>query len=325
MSLQTKSDGPPTQNFVEECKVCWRQMPQKGFFFALFISWLCLFHFLGNSTLGYVETRSLFGWLKYAYSNSPDDEHGFLIPLVVLVLSWWKRKELLAVPKANWWPALGLVMVALLLHIVGYVVQQTRISVVAFFVGLYGLTGLIWGRRWLLASFFPYLLFAFCFPLATVSDKITFPLRLLATHITAGISATVLGIDVIQNGTQIFDSQRTFQYEIAAACSGLRSLTATLAIAIIYGFMTFRGSLRRLVIIASAVPLAVAGNVFRLMIIIVVAEAFGQEAGNFVHNNFWLSLLPYVPALGGIALIGYLLREGKEGPKPGQQLVHQLT
>ncbi len=325
MSVQTRSDRRPAQDFVEEFKVCWGRMPQKGLFFAFFISWLCLFHFLGNSTLGYVETRSLFGWLKYAYGNSPDDEHGFLIPLVVLVLFWWKRKQLLTVPKANWWPALGLVIVALLLHLVGYVVQQTRISVVAFFVGLYGLTGLIWGSAWLRASFFPYMLFVFCLPLATVSERITFPLRLLATKITAGISGTVLGIDVIQNGTQIFDAQRTFEYEIAAACSGLRSLTATVAIAIIYGFMTFRANLKRLVIIGSAIPLAVAGNVFRLMIIIVVAEAFGQEAGNFVHNNFWLSLLPYLPALGGIALIGYLLREGKEGPKPGQQLVHQVT
>ncbi|MBI4326860.1 MAG: exosortase/archaeosortase family protein [Chloroflexi bacterium] len=325
MSVQARLERRPEPEFVDEFKVCWRHIPQKGLFLALFISWLCLFHFLGNSTLGYVETRSLFGWLKYAYANSPDDEHGFLIPLVVLVLYWWKRKELLAVPKANWWPALGLVSVALLLHLVGYVVQQTRISVVAFFVGLYGLTGLIWGGAWLRASFFPYLLFVFCLPLATVSERITFPLRLLATKITAGISGTVLGIDVIQNGTQIFDAQRTFQYEIAAACSGLRSLTATLAIAIIYGFMTFRGNLRRLIIIGAAIPLAVAGNVFRLMIIIVAAEAFGQEAGDFVHNNFWLSLLPYLPALGGIALIGFLLREDKEGLKPGQQLAHQLT
>jgi len=45
------------------------------------------------------------------------------------------------------------------------------------------------------------------------------------------------------------------------------------------------------------------------MTIVVTAEVFGQEAGSFVHENFILSLLPYVPAIGGLLLIGHWLRE----------------
>lgn len=48
--------------------------------------------------------------------------------------------------------------------------------------------------------------------------------------------------------------------------------------------------------IASALPLAVAGNVLRLTLIIVVAEAFGQKTGDWVHENTFFSMLPYVPA-----------------------------
>ena len=48
--------------------------------FGMFAAWLALFHFLGNSTLGYIGTHSLFGWMRYCYNNQPDDEHGFLIP-----------------------------------------------------------------------------------------------------------------------------------------------------------------------------------------------------------------------------------------------------
>ena len=62
---------------------------------VVLVAWLALFHFLGNSTLGYIETRSLFGWMHYSYSQQPDDEHGFIIPLVILVMFWWKRRELL--------------------------------------------------------------------------------------------------------------------------------------------------------------------------------------------------------------------------------------
>ncbi|HXT38651.1 MAG TPA: exosortase/archaeosortase family protein [Candidatus Angelobacter sp.] len=282
-------------------------MPDKPLFFILLAAWVAFFHFLGNPTFGYTKTPSLFAWLNYAYHNSVDDEHGFLVPLVVLALLYVKRKELVTLPKGQWWPALTLVVTGLVLHVFGYRVQQTRVSVLAFFVGLYGLTGLVWGPRWLKASFFPFFLFVFCVPIATMSEKITFPLRILATKTTVGLAQMVLGIDVVQNGTNIWEPSGRYQYEVAAACSGLRSLTAIFALATIYGFLEFRKNWQRLVIIVSAFPLAVIGNVVRLTTIIVAAETFGQSAGNYVHESFWFSLLPYVPPIAGLIFLGHWL------------------
>jgi exosortase len=225
---------------------------------------------------------------------------------------WWKRKLLLEVPKRHWWPALALIALGLILHMLGYMVQQTRISIVGLFGGIYGIMGLVWGPQLLRATFFPFFLFAFCVPVGTLSETLTFPLRLLATDITVFLSKNVLGIPVLQDGTRIFDSNGSFQYEVAAACSGLRSLTATLALATIYGFVTFQATWRAVLMMALAFPMAVVANVFRLTMIILAAEAFGQSAGNFVHENSILSLLPYVPAIGGILVIGYWLREGRQ-------------
>ena len=43
-----------------------------------------LFHFLGNSTLGYIQTESMFGWLQAVYEGGAkqgrDDELGMMIP-----------------------------------------------------------------------------------------------------------------------------------------------------------------------------------------------------------------------------------------------------
>lgn len=312
MTTGTQAPDSGLDRFRQDFGEFWNQIPYKLLFGGLLLAWLALFHFLGNSTLGYINTSSLFGWLNWVYSSSTDDEHGYLIPLVVLALLWWKRKELIAIPKKNWWPALLLVGLGLAIHIFGYMIQQARISVIGFFVGLYGLTGLTWGPQWLRASFFPFFLFAFCLPLSGgPSEKITFPLRLVATKITAVLSHTALGINVIQDGTRIFDANGSYQYEVAVACSGIRSLTATLALSVIYGFVAFKSGWKRLFMAASAFPLAVAANVVRLTAIIIAAEAFGQEAGNFVHHNFWLSLLPYVPAIGGIFFVGYWLRRNK--------------
>jgi len=308
--------SPRPDSLREEFQACWRQMPHKGLFFGLLAGWLALFQFFGNSTLGYVNTPSLFGWMEWIYRNSEDDAHGRLIPFVVLVLFWWKRNDLMAVSKRNWWPAVIVLLLGVLLHMFGFLIQQTQISVVGFFVGLYGLMGLVWGPKFLLASFFPFCLFAFCLPMRNVSEPITFPLRMLATKITSGICHVGLGINVIQDGTRIFDSNGTYQYEVAAACSGIRSLTAIMALSVIYGFVQFKSPWKRIAIIASTLPLAVAANVFRLTTIIIAAETFGQSAGNYVHNSSWMSLLPYLPAMFGILLLGHWLRENKKPREP---------
>lgn len=319
----TSSDlPPPPPGVAVELADAWHATPAKALFFAVLAAWIWLFHALGNSTFGYVDSPSLFGWLNYSYAQSKDDELGRYMPFLVLALCWWKRDDLVAVPKSPWIGGLALLLLALALHLGGFAIQQTRLSVVAFYVGLYGLMGCFWGWRFLQAIFFPYFLLAFCLPVGTLADTLTLPLRMLATTLTAGISKYILGVKLIQEGTSIFDAQRTFKYEVAAACGGLRSLTATVAIASIYAFINLTTAWKRVVVILSALPFAVAGNVLRLLLIVIAAEAFGQKAGNWVHDNSILSLVPYVPAFLGLGALGKWLREPEPETTPSPQPAH---
>src|ERR1051325_7587803 len=271
------------EEFLGEFRQLWPQLPNKGLFFGLLAAWLALFHFLGNSTFGYFDTPSLLEWLGRVYGQpNSEDSHGMLIPLAVLGLFWWKRRELMALPRAVWWPALLLLALALALHIAGYLIQQPRVSVVAMFVGIYSLIGLVWGRAWLMGSFFPFVLFVFCVPVASLSAPITFPLRLLVAKISVGISNSLLGIDVVRDGTQIMDLKRTFQYDVAPACSGIRSLVSLVALTTIYGFLTFRPWWKRGLMVIVAAPLAVLGNVVRITGVIIAAEAVGHRAGGLI-------------------------------------------
>ncbi|MBM3846760.1 MAG: exosortase/archaeosortase family protein [Verrucomicrobia bacterium] len=320
MSQESSNSPDELRAIPSELKRCWDRLPNKLLFGLMFLGWVALFHFLGNSTLGYIKTTSLFGWMKYAFSMSDADELGAYMPLVVIGLAYWKRNELLEAAKAPWWPALCLVLLGLLTHWAGYVVQQTRLSIVGFFIGLYGILGMTWGFRFLVTAFFPFCLFVFCVPLATETERITFPMRLMATKITGVFCHYVMGIDVIADGTMLFDAKGKYQYEIAAACSGIKSLSATVAISIIAGFMFFKAPWRRLVTFLAAFPFAVLGNVLRLVAIIIASEAFGENAGKFVHDNSILSLLPYVPAIGGVVLLVKFLGDQelrKETPAQG--------
>src|ERR1051325_5390297 len=270
MATESKSISRERSSWRDELAALWSSLPDKLLFFVLCVVWVVFFHLLGNSTFGYKDTPSLFGWMNYSYNSGEDDWYGKLIPLVVRALLLVKRRELAAVPKTPWWPALALVIGGVLLHVAGYLVQQTRISIIAFFVGWYGLTGLVWGRQWLRATFFPCFLFVFCFPLGTLADKITFPLRMAVTYISVGI-AHLLGIEAIRNGTQIMGANG-FNFDVAPACSGIRSLTALTALTTIYGFLTFRAAWKRVLMVLLAVPLAVIGNVARITGVILRSE-----------------------------------------------------
>ncbi|SPE60470.1 Eight transmembrane protein EpsH [Verrucomicrobia bacterium] len=322
--MDTQSNNGILEEFRLEFLECWQRLPNKGFFLFLLAAWLGLFQFLGNSTLGYVHSSSLLRWMHDVYqpNSNPggfDDAHARFIPLVVLVLFWWKRKELMALPLKAWSPGLMLVGLGLALHILGFAVQQPRLSIIALFTGIYGLMGLAWGPAWLKASFFPFFLFAFCVPLGTLALSITFPLRLLVCQLVELICNTFLAIDVTREGTALIDPSGHYRYEVAAACSGMRSLIATVAMGLIYGMLSFRTWWRRALIIASAFPLAVLGNVIRMLTIVIAAELGGQEWGNWVHEGGpggILSLLPYVPAFGGMLLLGHWLREKPRAPAP---------
>ena len=296
----------------------WRRLPNKAFFFGLLAAWLALFQFLGNSTFGYLDTGSLLKWIYLiggARSAEGDtDDHQMLIaPLLVIGLFWWKRKQLLAQPMKTWWPGLFLLGLGLLIHIVGYRVQQPRISIVALFTGIYGLMGLAWGPKFLRASFFPFFLFIFCVPFGTLSGFITVPLR----HIVARIVELIthwIHLDVIRQGTQLIDPKGHFQYEVAAACGGIRSLIVTIMLAIVFGFTVFKAAWKRLLLVLLAVPLAVAGNVLRLLIVILISKLWSKDAGMSFHDNTITSLLPYVPAVLVLFWLGDLL-ERKEPAK----------
>lgn len=297
------------------CPDEWRVLPNKFFFFLLLTAWVLLFAFLGNSTLGYIASPSLFAWMFDIFTSPiADAEYGLLIPFVVLALFWWKRRELVAKPLDTWWPGILVVAFALLVHLAGHAIQETQLSAIGFLAGIWGLMGLAWGRNWLRASIFPFFLLAFCIPLGSLLDSFTFRLRLMVSWIVAGIAHAGLAPDVVRDGTQLFDAQHTFAYDVAAACSGIHSLVALLALNTVWGFVIFKTRWKRAFLIAAAVPLAVLGNVTRLSFTIMVAELGGQAAGKAVETNF--GFVTFVVAIVCVFFISRWLEKSEPGPEP---------
>jgi exosortase/archaeosortase family protein len=81
-----------------------------------------------------------------------------------------------------------------------------------------------------------------------------------------------------------------------------------------YGYVLFRRSWRWLAMIVAALPLAVIGNTFRLLVVLFIAAHWGKERGEWAHDNTYISLLPYVPAILGVVYLARWLEPKSSAP-----------
>jgi ABC-type uncharacterized transport system permease subunit len=56
----------------------------------------------------------------------------------------------------------------------------------------------------------------------------------------------------------------------------------------------------------------VLGNLVRMLCIIFAAEIGGQATGNYVHESSIFSMIPYIPAIAGLLLVGRWLEKKPE-------------
>jgi exosortase len=300
----------PQPSFWPEFQDYWARVPDKWLFLTMLAGWCVLFQFVGISSFNFGTTEpSLFAWMYNAWETpAMDCGHGVFIPLVVAVLFWVKRRELAASIAGAWWPGLAVVGLALLIHVLGFLAQQPRVSMIALFLGLYGLIGVVWGRRTMWVSSFPMVLFAFCMPLGNLAEAVTLPWRMVSVTLTRMICHGVLDIDVVQVGTSLMDAKGQYGFDVVAACSGIRGLVASLMVAAVVAMLCLRLVWKRALMLLATVPLTIFGNVLRLTVVVLIGQAYGQAEGKWVHD--WFGYVTYlVVNIGSLLVLAHWLRE----------------
>jgi EpsI family protein len=284
-----------------------------------------VFQFFGNATRGYIDTPSLFvWWVKQWMDPGAETEHGWLILGISAWLLWRNLKKAergtlsaergqelpsSGVPRSAFSAPLAALLGGLAGHTFGYALQQTRVSIVGFLLFTWGVLLLGGGRRWGRAAAFPLGFLLFALPL-NVLDTAGFFLRVGVTDV-AYHAARALHIDVIRNGTQLLSPDGSYSYDVAAACSGVRSLMALAALSLLLGYLSFRSWWARALIGLLCFPYAFVGNVVRIFAIIVAAEWQGEAAGKVVHE--WFGFLIFVIVLGLVQLTIWLLERARLG------------
>ncbi|MCX7915583.1 MAG: exosortase/archaeosortase family protein [Verrucomicrobiae bacterium] len=226
--------------------------------------------------------HTTYTWLVGHWRMVSHYTHGPLIPLIALWLLWWKRAELLRAAVRPHNGGLPIVALAMLFYYLGLKGGQERLLVLSFVVLLYGLTLAVGGRELLRVAFFPITFLLLMIPLNFLEERVAVPLQhLMAICSTAVLN--MLGVPAQRVGTGIYSSE--FQFHVDTPCSGIQSLMALTTVTAAYAYVTLRQQWKRWALFLSAIPLAVLGNMARVILVALVAQVYGQNLAMQLHDT----------------------------------------
>ena len=265
-----------------------------------------LFHLQGNTTDVRAYGQSALLWMIHRWNESGGDlSHGWLIPFVSAGIIWFKRRELMSLPKNSSRVGLAVVVLALLLHWLGAKAQQTRLSLASLIMLMWGVPFYFYGWQVARLLLFPCAYLIFCIPLNFL-DSLTFPLRIMVTIAATGL-LNGLGIEAQRSGSAIYSTAAGgFNFDVADPCSGLRSLLAMTALTAVYAYLTQKTLVKQWLLFFASIPLAIIGNIARITTVALVAEAFGQKLASGLYHDY-SGYVVFSVAIGLMVGVGSLL------------------
>ena len=249
-------------------------------------TWFVLLPFFVSVGLMLYGFTGMFLRLQVIFNDVVEDmSFGWLVPVFSAYVLWTLRARL---SRAAGAPSLVGALACLpfvALALLGTRGLQVRLEQVGFIGLCITLPWAFFGWKVAKLCCFPALFLLFTIPVSTFLDVVTIHLRLIASG-TAFAVLKGFGIDVIQQGTAVISQgPHAFNIDVAEPCSGLRSLMALMALTASYAWFTQPTWLRRGLLFACSVPLAVLGNVARILTICLCAVWGSTEfATGFYHD-----------------------------------------
>ncbi|HET6670619.1 MAG TPA: exosortase [Pyrinomonadaceae bacterium] len=235
--------------------------------------------------------------------------HGLLIPFIIGYIVWTQRDHFTrAETRTGTVLGFGLVLLALLMLFAGTAGAELFMQRISLVVMLSGLVIFFWGHRLLKVMLVPLGLLLLAIPIpAIIFNKVAFPLQIFASR-CAVWSMSLWGIPVLRQGNVIEllprGARQTRKLEVVEACSGIRSLMTLLTLAVVFAYFTYptptdgddngKGKFswlksyawwRSVIIVVSAVPIAIFTNAMRVSGTGVLSHYYGTEvADGFFHS-----------------------------------------
>jgi exosortase len=194
-------------------------------------------------------------------------------------------------------------MLGVLLYIFGWRQDYLFISTLSLIPFLFGLVIYLYGTGVAKALSFPILyLLLLVPPPFGILDSITMPMR-YASSISTERILSFLGYPITRKGLLL-----TIGYNdifMGQPCSGFRSLITMFSLVLVYVYIIKGNLSKKLILTCLIAPLALLGNLVRIITLCLITFYFGEEAGQGFFHNFSGIVIFVITILGlmGIEII----------------------
>jgi len=258
------------------------------------------------------------GTMVERWWSDPQYSHGFLVPLFAAAVLWSRRDWW---DKARWqpsWWGLPVLAIAAAMRLVSASAGIEPLDGFSLVPALLGVVLLAGGWSLLRWSWPAIAFLGFMLPLPFgVEVSLAQPLRRVATLVSTYALQT-MGCPAFSEGNVILIEENRLGVE--EACSGLGMLLTFFALSTAFALVVRRPLTDRLVLVASAVPVAVAANVARITATGLAYYAWGQNsaAAHAIFHDLagWLMMpLALLLLWGELRLMARLFVE-QAAPQP---------
>jgi exosortase len=267
-------------------------------------------------------TYSLAQYMWKVWNEGEDMGHGMIVLPVFAFMLWHERFRLLSIKPSGGRIGLITLILGLILFWVGHQADVTFIGLLSIMIALVGAVWWMLGWEWLKAISFPLAFLLFAIPFPGMDMMVALPLRFLMSKFGVVI-LNLCGIPVILNGTGILSAPdpvhglvagQKFAVDVANPCSGMRSLFALMMVGALFAHFTVKGAWRKWALFLCTPPLAIAGNLARILMLTIGTVAFGSEFAlgkNPLEHPSWFHMLAgylvFAVTILGMMLAGNLL------------------
>lgn len=254
-------------------------------------AWASLFHFGGVTDIGYDASnpiRSAFVWLFVRWREDfrlTSYAINFLAPPLALWLAWRRRAVWMSGPHQVSFGGLALLLLGLALHALGAKAQQTRISLFAMIVTLYGTAWFAWGRPAARGLAMPAAALLFALPFNFL-DQLVIPLRIASVMLTA-LLASGLGLPVTATGSLLVESeQRAWAIDLADSAGSIFALLAITLWSVALAEWMLPSWKRRLALVALTPLFFVIASILRGFLLCLLAEGVSPHAATRIATGY---------------------------------------
>jgi exosortase len=237
--------------------------------------------------------------LERSWSRDPRYSHGYLVPFFALYLLWLRRGPS-SDHRSMRSTGLALFAAGAFLNFFGAYAYINWLSAVSLLLSLAGLTALLGGRgglRWAWPSI-AFLVFMIPLPYR-IETALGGPLQGLATSVST-YTLQVLGLPAFRSGNTIVINDYTIG--IVDACNGLGASYMVLACAIGAALLIGRPLADKIILVATAIPIALVANSTRITLTGVLHEMIGKGAADTLYHDLagWLTMPVALVLLFGV-------------------------